>query len=260
MSVENVRPVRFLLLVITAALGAVALTHAVTSESSAVVALPAFFLVGLSLGLAQSRLAFTAGLAFSAAPVILDGVKIGIDLAHDPTSHNLFPFELLVTTILGLIPASGLVSGFALRKLVSVPPRAAWVTAYSSVALAMLSPILSRAFELNTHTATVSTLKRLWQAETVYAADHQHRFTCEGPLLPGFERERWFASTQLGLTTKDHMQGRGGYWFTVRCGDLSRGDHLYIDADPGPGGIVYCTDETGVIYSVPFKNGTVCGP
>jgi hypothetical protein len=68
-----------------------------------------------------------------------------------------------------------------------------------------------------------------------------------------------FASTQLGLTTKDHMQGRGRYWFAVRCGDLSRGDHLYIDADPGPGGIVYCTDETGVIYGLPFKNGAVCG-
>jgi hypothetical protein len=159
--------------------------------------------------------------------MILDGVKIGMDLSQDPTSHNLFPFELLVTTILGLIPASGLVSGFGLRKLFSVPPRAAWVTAYSAVGLAMLSPILSRAFELNTNDATMSTLKRLWQAETVYAADHQHRFTCEGPLLPGFERERWFAWTQLGLTTKDHMQGRGRYWFTIRCGDPSRRSSLY---------------------------------
>jgi len=123
----------------------------------------------------------------------------------------------------------------------------------------MLSPLLSRASVAKQESDAATTLKKLWHAEMTYAAaDPTHRFTCEGPLLPGFEHEPWFAWTQLGLTSKDHVL-HGPYWFTIHCGALSRGDPLSIVADPGPGGNLYCIGENGIIQSTPFRNGAVCG-
>ena len=254
---------RVIWFMLAAAVGTVFLVLALFAPS-ATVAIPIFlaiaFLVGLSLGLGHSRVGLASGLALSAAPGLLTAVKISWDLSRDPTSHNLWPFALFGAAGLGLIPAAGLLAGYIVRKLISVPPGAAWIAAYLAVVLAILSPLLSRALAVSGESDATSTLKRLWQAETTYAAaDPKHRFTCEGPLLRGFEHELWFAWTQLGLTAKDHM-GHGRYWFTIHCGALSRGDRFYIVADPYPtGGDRYCIDESGMIHSNPAMNGVDCG-
>ena len=215
------------------------------------------FLVALSFGLSRSRAGLLLGLAASAAPLMYIVARIIVDLSRDSTTHNLFPIELLVGVVLGLPPALGLLAGYVAGKL-RVPAKAAWASACLAVLLALLSPTLSRTLETSHQTDAIGTLKKLWQAEKTFAAsDPHHRFTCEGPRLPGFEHEPWFARTQLGLNNKDQMH-LGPYWFTVRCGALSRGDHFEIIANAGPGRDLYCIDEIGMIHSSSSEDFEPC--
>jgi hypothetical protein len=78
-----------------------------------------FFLVGLiaSLRLAQIGCAGCVGL--SLAPGVLGGVKVLWEVSRDPTgtSHNLWPIEIVVMGLWGLIPAGvGWWAGYMYRR------------------------------------------------------------------------------------------------------------------------------------------------
>jgi hypothetical protein len=188
-------------------------------------------------------------------------VKIFWDISRDPTSHNLWPFELILMALLGAIPAAGLAVGYTVRNWTRVPPNSAWIGAYMAAVLAAASPVLSRDIDARGESDTAGTLKRLWQAETTYAAaDPKHRFTCEGSLLPGFEHETWLPVRQ-GLPARNWMH-RGRYAYKIACDELSGGDRLYILADPRQsptGGNLFCVDQTGTVHSAPANNRAVCG-
>jgi hypothetical protein len=203
-------------------------------------------LAGLALGLKRRRSAVTVGLILSCGPFLLTALNIAVDVARDPTSHNLFPFELLIALAIGLVPAVGLSIGYAIPPA-RVPPRASLIAAGLAALAALSSPAVARIYYRDVETSVQATLRRLLAAENGYrAASQAHRFTCDGPLLPRFEHERWFANTQLGFTTPDHFQGPGGYWFMLQCGPLSRGDDVSIRAFNSYGG-EFTIDASGAI-------------
>jgi hypothetical protein len=211
-------------------------------------------LAGLALGLNGARRAVAVGLVLSAVPFVLTALNIAIGVARDPTSHNLFPFELLIALAIGLVPAAGLSIGYAIPRG-RIPPRSSLLVGSLAALVALSSPALSLLSNGSFERSVAATLRRLLAAENEYrAASPSHRFTCEGPLLPGFEHERWLAWTQLGLATPDHFQGPGGYWFTLRCGPLSRGDDLSIEASKGYGGDVFTIDASGTIRRGPLQS------
>ena len=207
------------------------------------------FFAGIALGLHGSQPAKLAGIALSLAPLIVTAINIGIGIARDPTSHNLFPFELFGSAVIGLVPAAGLAVGRAASRT-RVTRRAALFFGACAALLALLSPGIGRAFNRRHEASAKDTLRRLLEAEQAYRATNPaHLYTCEGPQLRSFEAEHWYAWTQLGLTAKDHFEGAGHYWFTLRCGPLSRGDEVSIEARSGSGGDVLTIDSSGIIRS-----------
>jgi hypothetical protein len=118
---------------------------------------------------------------------------------------------------------------------------------------ALSSPIVSGSYNTGVETSVQATLRRSLAAESEYrAVSLDHRFTCEGPLLRGFEREHWFADTELGLATDDQLLGPGRYWFRLHCGPLSRGDDLSIEANKG-GVEVFTIDASRTIRRGPLQ-------
>ena len=99
--------------------------------------LTAACLVGVSLGLARFRFAIFCGLALSAAPALVTAVIALLDISRDPTSHNLWPFEILVMATVGVAPAGGLLQGWLLRKVMPLPVWAGWIPAAVAVLLAL---------------------------------------------------------------------------------------------------------------------------
>jgi hypothetical protein len=76
-----------------------------------------FFVLGLALGAAQPRRWWLLGLmAMVVSPVLLT-VNILHDWIHDPTSHNLFPFEFLIYVFICLPTLVGAFIGFLFRRL-----------------------------------------------------------------------------------------------------------------------------------------------
>jgi hypothetical protein len=231
--------------------------------SAVPVALSIAFFIGFALGLNASRIARNSGLVLCGAPVIITIAKVVADTSRDPTSHNLWPFEVLFAAALGLIPGAGLLAGFIVRKaLRPLPPWVVWIAACVPVAVAMMSPWLLRSRERNDQSDVIRTLRNLQQAEMSFAASNPpHAYTCDGPLLPGFEHAAWFSLMQ-GVPPRNWLRN-GPYAITLRCTFGLPVRHFNIVADPrrGPtGDDLICIDEAGVIHTAPGKNASSdCG-
>jgi hypothetical protein len=211
----------------------------------------AFFLAGASFGLIANWHAMVAASLVAAGPFMVGLTKIVIDLRHDPTSHNLLPFEAAAELAIGFLPTVvGFLAGYVIKRLASPPSRAFLVPATCALLVALLSPLLALMIDQRDQDHAVRMLRSLWQAEQAYAArDSEHRFTCEGPLLQGFEQRPWFAWTSMGLSTKGNLSD-GAYLFRVSCGELSRGDAVAVYATPKlRGGTAICIDGAGAIHS-----------
>ena len=238
------------------ALGAMFLFEKGVTAKSVLVLLLVFFLIGVSFGLVGSAKAIIAALLAAGGPFLIGSASIIVDIARDPTSHNLWPFEIVGEIAMGVLPAAGFLVGYVVKRLASPPAKAAFIPAGCALALALLSPWLAVLIDRHHQDHAVRMLQELWKAERAYAAqDSAHRFTCEGPSLPGFEQRHWFARTEMGLQARDHFQD-GAYWFSIWCGPLSRGDTMAISAAPaGTGeGTVYCISESGAIHNDAYDN------
>jgi hypothetical protein len=86
-----------------------------------VVSMVCFFVLGLTLGIAQPRRwLLLAGAAMGLPPVLL-AINILHDWTHDATSHNLFPFEYLIYGFICVPALVGALLGFLLRRLLQRP-------------------------------------------------------------------------------------------------------------------------------------------
>jgi hypothetical protein len=83
----------------------------------AILMLAALFAVGAIAGGLHPRRAWLLGFA----SVALFPVAIAVELARDSTSHNLFPFELVMHAMLALPAVLGAVLAAALRRRMEVP-------------------------------------------------------------------------------------------------------------------------------------------
>lgn len=65
----------------------------------------------------------TRAILFSAAfgYVLASVLKMVIDWQTDPTSHNLFPFEIIISAIIGLVAGVvGTAAGLILKKIIKI--------------------------------------------------------------------------------------------------------------------------------------------
>jgi hypothetical protein len=228
-------------------------------DSAVSIALTIAFFVGLALGLSASRVASTSGIVLCGTPAIITIANVLRDTSRDPTSHNLWPFEVFFAAVIGLIPGAGLLLGFTARKAVrSLPPWVVWVTACIPVVLVMMSPWLLQLRRRHDSSDVIRTLESLRQAEMTFAASNpDHAFTCDGPMLPGFEHAEWFPLMQ-GVPPRNRMRS-GRYAITIRCAIGLPIRKFEVIADPrrGPtGGDLICIDPAGAIRTSPGKNGS----
>ena len=77
-----------------------------------------FFLLGLTLGINQSRRWYVLPLVAMASPLLLHGINTLYDWTRDSTSHNLFPLEFLFYGFIGLPALVGAVLCFFFRRLI----------------------------------------------------------------------------------------------------------------------------------------------
>lgn len=212
-----------------------------------------FLLIGISLGLVASRNAIIAASLAAGGLFFVGCASIVIDTTRDPTSHNLWPFEVVLALGAGVLPTVfGFLLGFVVKRLVSLPPRASLVPAGCALLVGLLSPWFGVLLDRRDQDHAVRTLQELWNAERAYAAQHSaHRFTCQGPLLSGFEKRDWY-----GTQAKDEMTDRlHSYRFYLWCGPRSSGDNLTIWATPALDGpyTVYCISQAGTIHSGQYR-------
>ena len=81
------------------------------------VSIGCFFVLGLTLGIAQPRRWFLLAGVAMALPAVLNAVNILHDWTRDATSHNLFPFEFLIYAFICLPALIGALLGFLSRRL-----------------------------------------------------------------------------------------------------------------------------------------------
>jgi hypothetical protein len=71
------------------------------------------------------------------APALVTDINVLLDTSRDPTSHNLWPFEILAMAAIGLVPGAGLFLGWLVRKLIPVPAWLGWIPAALAVIFAL---------------------------------------------------------------------------------------------------------------------------
>ncbi len=76
-----------------------------------------FFLLGLTLGITQSRRWYLLPAVAMASPLLLHCINILHDWTRDSTSHNLFPLEFLFYGFICLPALLGAILGFSSRRL-----------------------------------------------------------------------------------------------------------------------------------------------
>ena len=77
----------------------------------------AAFLSALVLAMFSETRKWIVAIATIVSPLVANIANIGYDLAKDPTSHNLFPFELFMTTVVAACGALvGAVIGTGLHR------------------------------------------------------------------------------------------------------------------------------------------------
>ncbi len=84
-----------------------------------VATMSSFFGLGITFGIAQPRLWPLLGLSALGSPIVLNGVNIVHDWTRDPTSHNLWPIEVVVFVFICLPVVVGGLLGFLSRRLVN---------------------------------------------------------------------------------------------------------------------------------------------
>lgn len=112
--------------------------------------------------------------------LVVTAVQIIVGIIRDPTSHNLFPFEIVIALALGLPPA---VAGVLLGKLVGrkVPSREVSGIVLVTLALAgaAVSAIATASDMSRMETLALKKVEALGAAQQAFGAAHPSRgFTC----------------------------------------------------------------------------------
>ena len=181
-------------------------------------------------------------------------VKVAIEISQDPTSNNLWPIGLVIVLALTFTPAVvGAAAGWFLRRFVAHKlPVAVILVAASVVIVAWPARLASRQISINEVHARTRVTAILEAQRDYQSQDPDGRYACHfDDLNQTFERQ--------GSTRRSSETGwANGYRFELSC-RRSPQNTFYLEAIPQrtqwPGirssGMVYCTNQTGQIFSLP---------
>jgi len=150
-------------------------THPPLAVTALVLAIAA---MGLALFRPGARWQTGAGIGFGLLLVV--GLRIVVDSIRDPTSHNLWPFEVVSALVVGVPPAAlGVLLGRSVRHVTPRPTAAGIVLVASAIAVAMVSA-MTTASEIATLEAFASKkVAALVAAERAFRDAHPLRgYTC----------------------------------------------------------------------------------
>lgn len=225
---------------------------AVGSDWPSLLSIPLLAVIALAIATASPRYAWSSaigvGLGFPVAILLRDIA----DWTKDPTSHNLFPFGLLLAALAGFIPA--LIGGAIGRWLGSGYHRKRWslisvVVVALALAAACVLAMTERSEVSKKESAAIVQLRSLRDAERAYARRNNGNFTCSGAELSGSYTGSGLSAEQLtGISRKTEVSNN--YRFMLNC----PAGQWRIGAFPleGQGGRTFLVDGSGEISAVRF--------
>lgn len=217
----------------------------------------ALMLASMGLAIIRPSEKWRSGIGVGAGILVPIVTIIGIDLQRDPTSHNLFPFEIAFGLAVGMPAAllGALLGGFIARAA-NVPALAgAAVTALGVLTAAFHVPFVfaERAAleaEARTKLGALAAAQKRFQA-----SDRRGGYTCDLKKLgQTFDtRVRWHEPNRPieGIYGAGTWATAGGYEFMLLCPKKAfRSDRFRLTAAPAFGSLgrwVYCADADGQI-------------
>jgi hypothetical protein len=237
---------------------------------------PAMAITAIALTLASTGLAIMrpsekwwSGMAVGAGILVPIVTIIGIDLKRDPTSHNLFPFEIVFGLAFAMPGALlGAWLGSFIGRVTAVPALAgAIITAAGVLTAALHVPVVfaeRAAGELDAR----KKFGALVTAQSRFYASNRGAYTCNlSKLGQAFDtpvrRHEPFRPTERIYKTGTWAKA-GDYEFVLLCDQRPPGNRFLLTTAPARGALGrwgYCAEADGVIREVKRSqyNETGCG-
>lgn len=223
-------------------------------------AITAIALTLASAGLAIVRPAdkWPTGLAVGVGIVVPMATVIGLDLARDPGSHNLWPIAFVMG--LGLTMPGALLGAWVggyLGRVAPIPRPAGAAVVAMGVLLAAAHVPLVLAERAAGELAAQRKLGALMAAQERFRASDRSRYTCDlaklGEPFDTAVRGHKLSRPLSGIYQVGTWARAGGYEFMLLCGQRNRGKRFLLTAAPMPGKLerwAYCWESSGVIGQV----------
>ncbi len=237
---------------------------------------PPLDITALALMLASTGLAvmrpsekWWCGIAVGAGILVPIVTIIGIDLQRDPTSHNLFPFEIIFGLAFAMPGAllGAWLGGFIGRVATAPAIAGAVITAAGVLAAALHVPFVfaeRAAGELDAR----EKFGALVTAQNRFYASNRGAYTCNlAKLGQAFDtpvgRHEPFRRAERIYKTGTWAKA-GDYEFVLLCDQRPPGNRFLLTTAPARGALgrwAYCAEADGVIHQVKRSqyNETGCG-
>ncbi|UUZ68482.1 hypothetical protein LP416_31080 [Polaromonas sp. P2-4] len=187
--------------------------------------------------------------------LVVTAVQIIVDGIRDPTSHNLFPFEIVIALALGFPPAIlGVLLGNLMRRKVPWPQLGGIVLVALAVGGAAVSAWVAASDIIRAEALALKKIAALIAAQHAFRAAHPLRgFTCDlgelgvplsGPITSSHPSESY---------RLDGVVYRGGtaviedrYRYSLKCLDQSMSKSYLPEGKPDPQGLFILTARPAV--------------
>lgn len=219
----------------------------------------ALTLASAGLAIVQPSDKWRSGIAVGAGILVPIATVIGIDLQRDPTSHNLWPFEVVFGLAIAMPGAllGALVGGY-LGRVAAMPALAgAAVSAVGVLMAAAHLPIVFAERAAGERDAREKLGALATAQKDFHAARGRSTYTCNlSKLGKAFETPvRRHEPTQpvKGIYETGTWARAGDYEFMLLCERSNRGDRFLLTAAPVRGTLgrwAYCVETDGVIRQV----------
>ena len=206
--------------------------------------------------------------------LVVTAVQIIVDLIRDPTSHNLFPFEIVIALALGFPPAVlGVLLGNLVRRKVSAPQLGGIALVTLALGVAAVSAIATASDMNRMETLALKKIGALSAAQHAFRAAHPLRgFTCNlgelgVPFSDPINKNHPAESYRLGRVV--YRGGTAviedGYRYSVKCAVACADNQpkyaVKCEDKPDPQELfiltarpldIFCAGPDGAIHSVRF--------
>jgi len=218
----------------------------------------ALTLAGAGLAIVRPSNKWRSGIAVGAGIVVPIATLIGIDLQRDPTSHNLWPLEIVFGLAIAMPGALlGAWVGGYLGRVAAIPDLAgAAVTAVGVLMAAVHVPFIFAERAAGERDAREK-LGELATAQKNFHAPSPRTYTCNlsklGKTFDTPVRRHELTQPVKGIYKAGTWARAGDYEFMLLCEQKNRGDRFLLTAAPVRGTLgrwAYCVETDGVIRQV----------